>query len=104
MSLAGSRPRRRTIAANFKRAAVYVDKILKGRQASRSAGGAADEVRVRDQPEDSEADRRDDCAGGAGAREQVDQMTEVRSQKSDRDLLKNSPFILREPQDERRSG
>ena len=40
-----------------------------GSQACRSAGGAADEVRARDQFEDGEADRPDDSAGGAGAGE-----------------------------------
>ena len=45
-----------------------------GRQACRSAGGAADEVRVRDQSQDGEADRPDDSAGGARPGEQVDQV------------------------------
>ena len=38
-----------------------------GSQACRSAGGAADEVRVGDQSQDGEADRPDDSAEGAGA-------------------------------------
>ena len=38
-----------------------------GSQACRPAGRAADEVRVGDQSQDGEADRRDDSAGGAGA-------------------------------------
>ena len=48
----------------------YVDRILKGSQACRSAGGAADEVRAGDQSQNGEADRADDsaesmlCAGG----------------------------------------
>ena len=47
-----------------------------GSQACRSAGGAADEVRVRDQSQDREADRPDDSAGGARAGDQVDQVME----------------------------
>ena len=62
--------------------AIFHGTDSEGCQARRVPGGAADEVRVRDQLKNSETDRRDDCAGGAGAREQVDQMTEVRSQKS----------------------
>ena len=38
------------LADSYRRVAYYVDRILKGSQARRSAGGAADEVRVRDQP------------------------------------------------------
>ena len=54
-----------------RRAATYVDKILKGATSRRTSGGAADEVRVRDQSENSEADRPDDsaeCAGAGGSR------------------------------------
>ena len=43
----------------------------KGSQACRSAGGAAEEVRVGDQSEDGEANRPDDSAGGARPGEQV---------------------------------
>ena len=43
-----------------RRAATYVDKILKGSQARRFTGGAANEVRVRHQSESSEANRPDD--------------------------------------------
>ena len=52
-----------------RRAATYVDKILKGAKARRSPGGAANEVRVHHQPESSEADWPDDsaeCAGESG--------------------------------------
>ena len=41
----------------FRRAAAYVDKILKGRKARRPSRRTADEVRVRDQSESREADR-----------------------------------------------
>ena len=51
----------------YRRAATYVDKILKGGQARRSAGGTADEVRVHHQSESGEADRSDDPAERAGA-------------------------------------
>ena len=53
----------------FRRAATYVDKILKGRQACRPTGGAADEVRVSHQSQSGQADRPDDsteCAGASG--------------------------------------
>jgi len=45
-----------------------------GRQARRSAGGAAHEVRVRHQSENCQADRPDDSAGGARSGEQADQV------------------------------
>ena len=41
----------------FRRAADYVDKILQGSQAWRSAGRAADQVRSRHQPDDRQGDR-----------------------------------------------
>ena len=56
----------------YRRAATYVDKILKGAQARRSPGRAADEVRVRHQSESSQADRPDDSAERAGAGGQSD--------------------------------
>ena len=52
----------------------YVDKILKGSKACRPAGGAADEIRVRHQPEDRQADRPDDSAQRAGESGQGDQV------------------------------
>ena len=53
------------------------------RQARRSSRGAADEVRVGDQSQSSQADRPDDSAECAGESGQGDQMTEVGDQKSD---------------------
>ena len=56
----------------FRRAATYVDKILERRQACRSAGGAAEEVRVHRQSESGQADRPDDSAERAGESGQGD--------------------------------
>ena len=53
------------LAESYRRVAYFVDRILKGSEACRSAGGAADEVRAGDQSENGQADRRDDSAGGA---------------------------------------
>ena len=55
------------LADSYRRVATYVDKNPEGSQACRSAGGAADEVRVGDQSQDGEADRPDDSAECAGA-------------------------------------
>ena len=66
-----------------RRAATYVDKILKGDKARRSTRRAADEVRIRHQSESREADRLDDSAERAGESGQGDQITEVRGQKSE---------------------
>ena len=52
-----------------RRAATYVDKILKGSEARRPSRGAAEEVRVHHQSESGQADRPDDpaeCAGAGG--------------------------------------
>jgi ABC-type uncharacterized transport system substrate-binding protein len=54
-------------AAGWRRAATYVDKILKGRQAGRPAGRAAHQVRARHQPQDREGARVDDSAVAAAA-------------------------------------
>src|SRR5262245_2687270 len=50
----------------YRRAATYVDKILKGRQARRPARRAADEVRAGDQPQARQGPRPDDPAVSAG--------------------------------------
>ncbi len=64
------------LADSYRRVAYYVDRILKGSQACRSAGGAADEVRAGDQSEDRKADRPDDSAQRACEGGQGDQMNE----------------------------
>ena len=55
------------LADSYRRVAYLRGQNSEGRQARRSAGGAADEVRVHDQSEDGEADRPDDSAERAGA-------------------------------------
>ena len=50
------------LADSYRRVAILRGQNPQGSQACRSAGGAADEVRVGDQSEDGEADRRDDSA------------------------------------------
>ena len=45
-----------------RRAATYVDKILKRREASRPYRRTADEIRANDQSESSQTDRSDDSA------------------------------------------
>ncbi len=49
----------------FRLAATYVYQILKGTKPA-STRGAAEEVRIRDQPQGREADRPDDSAERAG--------------------------------------
>ena len=62
-------------ATNFadlaRRAATYVDKILKGSKARRPSRGAADKVRADHQSESREADRPDDSAGVLARADQV---------------------------------
>jgi len=59
-------------AESYRRVAYYVDKIQS--QARRSAGGAADEVRVHHQSENRQADRPDDSTECSGKSRQGDSM------------------------------
>ena len=56
----------------YRRAATYVDKILKGSETGRPTRGATDEVRVHHQSESREADRLNDSAERAGESGQSD--------------------------------
>ena len=73
----------------------YVDRILKGDQAGRPSGRAADQVRAGDQSQDREAARRDDSKGAAEPGRQADRMTRRRDELSparlDCDRLRYGP-------------
>ena len=62
------------LADSYRRVAILRGQNPEGRQARRTAGRAADEVRVGDQSQDGEADRRDDSAERAGEGGQGDQV------------------------------
>ena len=56
-----------SVEEDFRRAATYVDMILKGARPARSAHRAIHDIQARHQPEDREGPRPHDPAGGARA-------------------------------------
>jgi putative ABC transport system substrate-binding protein len=64
--------------AIYRRAATYVEKDPQGRQARRSPGGTADQVRAGDQPQDRQGARRDDSARRPAPRRPGDRVTRPR--------------------------
>ena len=62
---AGLMPYGYRFVESFRRAAIYVEKFLKGAKPAETPGGTANKIRVRHQSQDGEADRRNDSAVGA---------------------------------------
>ena len=58
----------------YRRAATYVDRILRGRKARRLAGAGADQVRAGNQPQDRQGARPDHTAYAACSRRRGDRV------------------------------
>ena len=65
------------VTDHFRRSAVYVDRIFRGEGARRSAGAAADQVRVRDQPQDGQGARPDRAGQAHRRRRRGDRMSNL---------------------------
>jgi hypothetical protein len=61
-----------------RRAATYVDRLLRGAKIMRAASAIFDQVRVGRQPQDRQGNRPDDPRGVPAARRQGDRMMERR--------------------------